>query len=90
MEDEPVILFAATKDDWRNPSKSQWVWDCLEGINMFLIDHPKFEIVSIPALGCGLGRLAWNNVRQRMSTTFFNTTKNNPDLTILAFEPAIR
>lgn len=86
LDDEPVILFAATKDNWRYPSKSQWVWDCLEGINLFLIDNPRIEIASIPALGCGLGRLAWPKVKHRMTTVFHGLSRCR----ILAFQPAIK
>lgn len=87
MDDDPVILFAATKDDWRSPSRSQWVNDCIDGINIFIIDHPQFTLVSIPALGCGLGRLSWPAIKRRMLSTLDQTVRNRPDLQINVFEP---
>lgn len=87
MEDDPVIMFAATKDDWRAPSKRQWIIDCLEGINIFLIDHQDFNLVSIPALGCGLGKLSWQNLRPRFESILSSCVNINSELHVQVFEP---
>ena len=87
MNDDTIIVFAATKEDWKENSKSQWISDCLEGINIFLIDHQNIKTASIPALGCGLGRLSWKHIKQKMPMHLEGCLRSNPGLTILAFEP---
>ena len=54
----PLFLLFATKQHWRNPSKMEY----LEGGLQWLVDNAvKSGITSLamPALGCGLGGLRW-------------------------------
>jgi len=55
------IMFVSTKDDWKNPSKKEWVSACLiwmkPYIRLFNIDP-----IAIPQLGCGCGGLDWADV----------------------------
>lgn len=57
-----VVLLVATKDDWRQPSRLEWV---KAGLRMVCSDVATLEVksIAIPALGCGLGGLNWNDVR---------------------------
>lgn len=57
-----AILFAATKDHWRNPSKLEWVDSILDSIARFF-PRALSQSIALPALGCGLGGLQWDNVR---------------------------
>lgn len=51
------VVFAATKEDWRHPSKLTWVIDCLRRLQ--LCDASS---LAIPMLGCGLGGLPESDV----------------------------
>lgn len=55
------IMYAATKNHWRNPSKIEWVDSCLRDINGYWWQH-KFASIAIPQLGCGCGGLDWADV----------------------------
>ncbi len=58
---QPWILNFAVKDDWKHPSKIEWVESCL---NKFVASYRKLEIrsVAMPWLGAMNGRLEWNQV----------------------------
>lgn len=59
----PDILLFPTKQDWRNPSRYEYI----ELGCAYIAEHySKWNITSIafPALGCGLGGLNWNEVRK--------------------------
>ncbi len=53
------ILFAATKDHWRNPSEVDWIAEALIHIETLAREH-LFRSVAVPALGCGEGGLMWH------------------------------
>jgi hypothetical protein len=66
------ILFAYTKDHWRQPSKIEWVDTALQSIARglakpelasTLVMPPR---IAIPALGCGEGGLRWADVLHLM------------------------
>lgn len=59
------IIFAATKDHWKNSSQIEWVQTILEKIadNIYEYSYPS---IAIPALGCGEGGLDWNVVKPLM------------------------
>jgi O-acetyl-ADP-ribose deacetylase (regulator of RNase III) len=57
-----IVLFAATKNHWSKPSELEWIRMCLERINEF-ISEGGVPSIAVPALGCGLGGLAWSDVR---------------------------
>ena len=69
LEPGPTLIFVATKEHWRAPSKMEWVengiWEARELLRLL-----KEDSIAIPALGCGLGGLAWEPVRQAIHTTF--------------------
>lgn len=56
----PKILCFATKEDWRNPSKLEWIET---GLKNFVKDYENLKITSIafPKLGCNNGGLNWEN-----------------------------
>lgn len=64
-KDGTVIACAATKGDWRYPSRYDWVAQCLKGIQYAA--RPG-DTIALPPLGAGLGgldgRLVLNMVRR--------------------------
>lgn len=55
------ILTAIVKDHWRDPSRLAWVEDALCDLRAWASSrHPR--LLAVPALGCGLGSLAWQDV----------------------------
>lgn len=65
------VWFVATKDHWQNPSQIEWVRDGFKSISdniTQVINGLDVEnrpiLIHIPALGCGLGELEWDDVRK--------------------------
>lgn len=56
------IAHMATKDDWRAPSRLGWVEAGLVQLGAG-IRARGLTSIAVPALGCGLGGLNWNDVR---------------------------
>jgi O-acetyl-ADP-ribose deacetylase (regulator of RNase III) len=50
----------ATKDDWRNPSKIEWVEKGLAAIAN--CNCWEYSSIALPQLGCGCGGLDWVDV----------------------------
>jgi hypothetical protein len=65
------LLLAPTKDDWRQPARMSLVHELLVAAAAWCAQNP-YETLVVPALGCGLGGLAWEPVRdatmQRLGT----------------------
>jgi O-acetyl-ADP-ribose deacetylase (regulator of RNase III) len=72
--DGRIILLAATKDHWRDPSKYEWIEQCLLNIRQLLgeIDPAKYPRILLPALGCGNGGLCYNAVAGSMQRLLVN------------------
>lgn len=58
----PMIICLATKADWRDSSKMEYVSAGLDDLAN-QIKALGIRSVAIPKLGCGLGGLDWNKVR---------------------------
>ena len=59
------IANLATKDHWRNPSKLEYVERGMADLALWLSQNvalKQVDSIAIPALGCGLGGLEWNEV----------------------------
>jgi O-acetyl-ADP-ribose deacetylase (regulator of RNase III) len=56
-----ALVFAATKEKWKNPSTLVWVEASMNKTKR-LMKKEGYLSVSIPKLGCGLGGLAWKDV----------------------------
>ena len=63
-DDRWVLLFP-TKENWRNPSRLEYIE---AGLQKFVETYKRKGITSIafPKLGCGNGGLDWDDVRQLM------------------------
>ena len=62
----PWILIFPTKDDWRLPSKLEYLD---QGLEYIVANYKKDGIISIafPKLGAGLGQLSWYEVGPLMA-----------------------
>jgi len=70
-----------TKDDWRDPSKLEWISDGLTDLTYHIIDK-NIESIAFPALGCGYGGLEFEDVKKLMEE------KLGPlKISITVFEP---
>jgi O-acetyl-ADP-ribose deacetylase (regulator of RNase III) len=78
----PVIANFPTKMDWRVPSTLAYVERGLTSLVPMLMVG-GYKSVAIPALGCGLGGLEFNDV-QRLIEKAFEEAK---DLTVLLYPP---
>lgn len=65
QEADHWILLFPTKENWRNPSKLEYIE---KGLMKFVSTYTEKHITSIafPKLGCGNGELDWNLVRPLM------------------------
>ena len=76
------IVNFATKDDWRDLSKLDWVIGGLAALHLWMMDQ-NIQRIAIPALGAGLGGLLWGDVKRCIENEFANTKFD-----VLVFEPA--
>lgn len=56
------IVNFPTKGHWRSPSRIAWIRDGLVDL-VEVIRRLEIRSVAIPAIGCGLGGLEWDDVR---------------------------
>ncbi len=68
-----------TKRHWSKPSQLDWI---VNGLRALQADLLPSEIVAVPALGCGEGRLSWEHVRPAIEH-FLNPLPN----TVIVFGP---
>jgi len=76
------IISFPTKKHWRNPSKLEWVRDGLVDL-VRVIRERRIRSIAIPPLGCGLGRLRWDQVRPEIEKALANLD----DVDVLIYEP---
>jgi O-acetyl-ADP-ribose deacetylase (regulator of RNase III) len=80
----PWILNFAVKDDWKHPSRIEWVESCL---TKFVANYSKFEIrsVAMPWLGAMNGRLEWEQVHSLIRSYLHDL----PDISVelVEFDP---
>lgn len=60
--DLKLIVNFPTKDDWRKPSKYEYIAKGLSQLRSLLKKYPPKTSIAIPALGCGHGGLNWDTV----------------------------
>lgn len=73
---ECLILSVSTKDQWRMPSRIEWIDDILERLVKYHAAIPlskdrtvAIRSLAISELGCGNGKLPWSEVGPRMLRT---------------------
>jgi O-acetyl-ADP-ribose deacetylase (regulator of RNase III) len=83
------VLSAATKGHWRSKSSLLDVGQCLANIRAWAL-RVQPATLALPALGCGLGGLAWSTVKP-MVERCFDMAQFQGDLVlntrVLVFEP---
>lgn len=70
-EDGISALMFPTKTDWKLPSKAEYIES---GLDWLLKNYERLgiESIALPALGCGLGGLDWNDVKKMIVQKFAN------------------
>lgn len=76
------IINFPTKRDWREPSRIEDIRAGMRALRI-LIREQHIKSIALPALGCGLGGLAWEEV-QPIMLAFLSYL---PHVEILVFEP---
>lgn len=56
------IINFPTKQHWRNPSKMEYITTGLDDL-VKVMEEYNIQSVALPALGCGLGGLDWEQVK---------------------------
>lgn len=57
-----IIAYLATKDDWRQPSRYEWIEDGLLNLYEKINSLSSYRSVAVPQIGCGLGGPKWRVV----------------------------
>ena len=76
------IINFPTKDDWRVPSRLEWIDEGLADLSR-VIREQGIASIAIPALGCDLGGLDWGDVRPRIAAML----AGHEGLRAVVFEP---
>jgi O-acetyl-ADP-ribose deacetylase (regulator of RNase III) len=77
------IINFPTKKHWRYPSKLVWVKEGLKDLHTFITKH-EIKTIAIPPLGCGNGKLKWDEVKPAI----VESLSDIPNLKVLLFEPS--
>ncbi|MBV8831253.1 MAG: macro domain-containing protein [Acidobacteriaceae bacterium] len=73
LEQPPkAIVCLPTKDDWQNRSRIEWIRQGLDSMVAHMLGNGHRSI-AMPALGCGLGGLDFEQVYPVIEKAFFNT-----------------
>src|SRR5260221_2869637 len=76
------IINFPTKKHWKEKSKIEYIQEGLMDL-VLIVDEKNIQSVAIPALGCGLGGLNWQDVRPLILKAF-EPLKN---IHLMVFEP---
>lgn len=76
------IINFPTKDDWKKPSRIEYIKKGLESL-VEAIQKYKIRSIAIPALGCGQGGLQWEHVLPLIQSAF----EKIPDIKVILYPP---
>lgn len=76
------IINFPTKDDWKKPSRIEYIEKGLESL-IEAIQKYKIHSIAIPALGCGQGGLKWKDVLPLIQSAF----EKVPDVNVILYPP---
>lgn len=79
------IVNFPTKDHWKDPSKLEYITSGLVDLVKWM-KAEQITSISIPALGCGLGKLPWLLVREEIKKALAEF-ENNENVKITVFCP---
>ncbi len=82
LEGPRWIINFPTKQDWRHPSRSEWIESGLVSLKN-VIREKSIRSVALPPLGCGNGGLEWGEVRPMIEEALGELG----DVDVLVFEP---
>lgn len=71
VNDKFIIISFPTKNHWKEKSNLEYIEKQLYGF-FEMVFHFDLHIVGIPALGCGLGGLEWDEVRRKIIKIYRN------------------
>lgn len=72
-----VIYNFPTKNNWWQPAEFSYIQEGLDDL-IFLLSYMNISSVAIPAIGCGLGSLSWDMVKQEIIRKFVNARSELP------------
>lgn len=67
---DKMIIYACTKEYAHNPSKLKWIELFMKTCEWEWLAGGAYNSFAIPALGCGLGCLNWDDVRPIIEAAF--------------------
>lgn len=76
------IINFPTKQDWRSPSRLEWIEQGLVDFRRVLVER-QIRSVAIPPLGAGNGGLDWPSVKERIDDALGDLS----DTEVVVFEP---
>ena len=76
------IIHFPTKKHWRHPSRIEWVREGLADLVQVIRDY-KIQSIALPPLGCGNGRLNWEDVHREIEIALGDLT----DVEVIVYEP---
>lgn len=79
------IINFPTKQDWKHPTKMEWVESGLKDLYVFIIEH-DIRSIAIPPLGSGNGGLDWQNVKPKIEAALSELK----DVDIVVYEPTAK
>lgn len=79
-----IIVFFPTKRHWRERSDLGNVIEGLASLRALIVER-HIKSIAVPALGCGLGGLAWRRVRPEIERAL-----GDLDCRVMAYGPALR
>ena len=81
------VANVATKDDWRDDSKLEWI-EAIAGKMERLVEKTGARKIALPPLGCGEGGLDWKTqVGPVMRPVLENLAKKGVDVLVFAADP---
>ncbi|HEU5281997.1 MAG TPA: macro domain-containing protein [Gammaproteobacteria bacterium] len=76
------IINFPTKDDWKKPSKIEYIRKGLKSLTE-AVQQYKIRSIAIPALGCGQGGLKWEDVLPLIRSAF----ESMPEVKVIVYPP---
>lgn len=85
-DDDTKIINLPVKEHWMNHSKLEWIDKGLDRV-ADICEEEEINSIAIPALGCSLNRLRWEDVRYLIESIFEEMSKG---MQVLVYEPGMK
>ena len=85
LEGPRWVVNFPTKENWRNPTKMEWIENGLVKLRQWIEDE-KIRSIAIPPLGCGNGGLEWSEVKPRIEVAL----EGMEGVRVVVFEPTAK